>query len=150
MTKCISAAVYQVCQKGVCKKVTNEYGQRVTTSELHEWFQKGGNKLRIAEGNCHCQNYCHQTCLDRRPEASNDWHITGSRTVHGVEPRSTDQELYVKDIRYRLCLVCLLLVQSDGNTQYSGAYPVRSAAACRHTERPHVSATALCLDCCTG
>ena len=56
LTKWIGAVVYQVCHKGVCKEVTNEYGQQVTTGELHEWFQKGGNELliRIAEGNCHC------------------------------------------------------------------------------------------------
>ena len=134
LTKCISAVVYQVCQKGVCKEVTNEYGQQVTTSELHEWFQKGGNELRIAEGDCHCHNYFHQSCLDRRPEASNDLQIAVSRTVYGVERGSTEQELYVKDIRHRLCLVCLLLVQSDGNTQYSGALPGKKRC-CRQTPR---------------
>ena len=100
LTKCTRAVVYPVSE-GVYKEVTNEYGQQVTTSELHKWFQKGGNELRIAEGNRHCQNHFHQTCLDRRPEDSNHLHITVSRTVFGVAPGSPQQELYVKDIRHR-------------------------------------------------
>ena len=76
----------------------------------------------IAQG---CNRRFHQCCEQRRPEAASDHkyfdqcHLTNEDTVHTI-----------RDLRHRLCSICLKEVQDSLTTKYTGEYSGMCQSLC--------------------
>lgn len=93
---------------------------------LSDLYKAGaeGRDARTLKSEGYCNALFHQTCLDRRPEASQDRRYTTSMTIQD------ETVVQKKDIRHRCCDPCLLEVTGTKETAYTGKLDGMSGLPC--------------------
>lgn len=138
LTCCMSDFVYERLTAGSNQQAVDA-AATASNPLLHQFVQSGkaGIVARQAEGAKHCQRHFHQACLGRRKEAVFDNRVTIIKQL-----KDGTQETRVKDLRHRLCGICLLSVTGSQETQYTGVLDGRhlqlldASSVLSHVSRP--------------